>query len=77
MIIINVKPGVFSEHGHYAVLYGYTEEGFLVNDPYSADNSSRAWSYAELEDGIRNIWAFTAAATESEETTEAETVTEP
>jgi hypothetical protein len=77
MIIINVKPGVFSEHGHYAVLYGYTEEGFLVNDPYSADNSSRAWSYAELEDGIRNIWAFTAAATESEEATEAETVTEP
>ena len=57
-VILAMGPGDFTTSGHYIVLIAVEEGGFRVNDPNSRENSSRLWSYEELEGQIRNIWAM-------------------
>ncbi len=57
-VILAMGPGDFTTAGHYIVLVDYADGLFQVNDPNSAYNSSRLWSYEELEGQIRNIWAI-------------------
>lgn len=59
VIICSVGPGDFTLGGHFIVIYGYTDEGFQVNDPNCVARSRRIWSWEELEDQIKNIWVFT------------------
>ena len=56
-VILALGPGDFTSTGHYIVLTDVEEEGYRVNDPNSRVNSARLWTYEELEDQIRNIWA--------------------
>ena len=57
-IILAMGPGDFTTAGHYIVLTGLEDGGFRVNDPNSRTNSERLWTYEELENQIRNIWAI-------------------
>ncbi len=57
-IILAMGPGDFTATGHYIVLVGIEDGLYRVNDPNSRINSSRLWSYEELEDQIRNIWVI-------------------
>lgn len=58
MLICSVGAGDFTDQGHFIVIYGYNEEGFLINDPFSHENSSKAWSFQTLQTQIWNIWAY-------------------
>ena len=58
MIILSMGPGDFTIGGHFIVVYGYTEEGFLVNDPNCVARSRRVWTWEELKDQIKNMWLF-------------------
>ena len=60
-VILAMGEGDFTSSGHYIVLIGVTEEGFRVNDPNSVLNSQKIWTYEQLEDQIRNIWAIEVA----------------
>lgn len=57
-IILAMGEGDFTSTGHYIVLTGVEEDAFRVNDPNSRINSGKLWTYEELEDQIRNIWAI-------------------
>ena len=57
-IILAMGKGDFTSSGHYIVLSGLEDGKFIVNDPNSHANSTRRWSYEELEGQIRNIWAI-------------------
>ena len=57
-VILSMGPGEFTSSGHYIVLTGVEDGDFRVNDPNSRLRSQRLWSYEELEDQIRNIWAI-------------------
>lgn len=57
-IILAMGEGDFTSTGHYIVLTGYEEGGFVVNDPNSRVNSEKLWTYEQLEYQIRNIWAI-------------------
>lgn len=57
-IILAMGPGDFTSTGHYIVLTGMEDGFFRVNDPNSRANSEKLWSYEEIEDQIRNIWAI-------------------
>ena len=57
-VILAMGKGDFTYSGHYIVLTGVTEEGFRVNDPNSRENSRKIWTYEQLENQIRNIWAI-------------------
>lgn len=55
-------PGDFTTSGHYIVLTGGDGTGgYTIHDPNNPDNTSRLWTYAQLESQIRNIWAFNKA----------------
>ncbi len=60
-VILALGPGDFTTTGHYIVLTAVEEGGYRVNDPNSRVNSSRLWTYEELQGQIRNIWALSKA----------------
>ena len=60
VIICSVGPGDFTTEGHFILLRGYTEGGFLVNDPNSRERSEKVWPYQRLSGQIRNLWAISA-----------------
>ena len=57
-VILALGKGDFTTTGHYILLTGLEEEGFRVNDPNSRERSGQLWTYQQLENQIRNIWAI-------------------
>ena len=57
-VILVMGPGHFTTTGHFIVLTKYEDGAFSVNDPNSYKNSERTWTYEEIKDEIRNIWAI-------------------
>ena len=60
VIICSMRPGDFTTTGHFILIYGYDENGFLVNDPNRYSNSERVWDYDTLSGQIKNLWALGA-----------------
>ena len=58
LIICSMGPGDFTVGGHFLVVYGYTDEGFLLNDPNCVARSRKAWPYTEIGGQIKHIWVF-------------------
>ncbi|MCC8181546.1 MAG: C39 family peptidase [Clostridiales bacterium] len=61
-VICSVGEGIFTDNGHYIVLYAYNEsDGTLsIRDPNSPTNSAKRWSFADFSDQINNLWSFEA-----------------
>lgn len=59
-IICTLRPGDFTTEGHYIVIRGYDDSGFLVNDPNCIARSNQTWSYDKLYGQIKNLWAYTS-----------------
>ncbi len=57
-IIASMRPGDFTTEGHFIVIYGYDEEGFLVHDPNSRLRSEEEWTFKTLYPQIKNLWAY-------------------
>ena len=57
VLICSVKKGVFTAEGHFIVIYGYDETGFMVNDPKCVARSKRTWDYSEFGNQLKRIWA--------------------
>ncbi len=64
-VVVNVGPGDFTLHGHYMVITGYQDDQFVINDPFSVENSKTLWSYEKIENQIKNLWAIWLPATET------------
>lgn len=58
MIICSMRAGDFTDNGHFIVLYGYDDTGFLVNDPNSRIRSRQSWPYEKLSGQIKNLWGY-------------------
>ena len=58
IIILSMGPGDFTIGGHFIVIYGYTEEGFFINDPNCVARSRRTWTWEELKDQTKHMWVF-------------------
>lgn len=58
MLIASMRPGDFTQQGHFIVIYGYDKKGFCVNDPNSRKRSEQRWSFDTLKDQIKNLWAY-------------------
>lgn len=57
-IICAMGAGDFTSSGHYIVLIGLEDGRFIVNDPNSVANSSKLWSYEQIQGQIRNLWVI-------------------
>ncbi len=58
IIICAMGKGDFTISGHYIVIYGYDNEGFMVNDPNCVARSGRRWTFSEIETQIKSIWVY-------------------
>mgnify|MGYP002508544130 CR=1 FL=1 len=58
IIICAMRKGDFTISGHYIVIYGYDNEGFMVNDPNCVARSGRRWTFSEIETQIKSIWVY-------------------
>ena len=56
-VICVMGPGDFTTTGHFIVLIGMEDGAFRVNDPNSRANSSRLWTYEQIEGQIKNLWS--------------------
>lgn len=59
-IICSMRPGDFTTQGHFIMIYGYDEDGFLVNDPNCIARSNQHWDFETLRGQIKNLWAYSA-----------------
>lgn len=60
VIICSMRPGDFTTTGHFILIRGYDEEGFLVNDPNSEERSKKHWAYDTLYSQIKCLWSIGA-----------------
>lgn len=58
VLILSVKKGDFTNIGHFIVVYGYDENGFMVNDPFCKYKSSLQWSYDQLSKQTKAVWSL-------------------
>jgi hypothetical protein len=58
MLILAMHAGHFTSAGHFIVVYGYNNQGFMVNDPGSFDRSTMYWSYDIIGSEVDNIYAL-------------------
>lgn len=58
MIILSMGPGDFTSSGHFIVVCGYTEKGFIVNDPFSKIRSKIEWDYDTISNQWAGIWVY-------------------
>lgn len=63
IIICSMSAGDFTASGHFIVIYGYDEEGYLINDPNCVARSREHWSWDRLEKQIKNIWIYSSGQT--------------
>ena len=61
LVVCAMGPGNFTDNGHYIVIAGHNDSGFIIRDPNSPENSARTWSFDEFSDQIRNLWSFETA----------------
>ncbi len=58
-IISSVRPGDFTDSGHFIVLTGLDENGdLIINDPNSRENSRKHWDINRVMDQMKNLWVF-------------------
>ncbi len=58
VIVCSMRPGDFTTTGHFILIYGYDENGFLLNDPNRRSNSEKVWDYETLSRQIKNLWSI-------------------
>ncbi len=58
VIICSMKAGDFTDGGHFVVIYGYDEDGFLINDSNCVARSRQKWPYSALKKQLKNIWVY-------------------
>lgn len=56
-IICSMDPGDFTTAGHFIVVRGYDEEGFMINDSFCLYRSQQKWTYEQLGWQISGMWA--------------------
>ncbi len=58
-VIAAVRPGTFTNVGHYIVLYGIDDaDQIQVFDPNSASRSARRWGVVEVLNEVEAMWAY-------------------
>lgn len=57
-IICSMRAGIFTTTGHYIVIRDYKDGLFYVNDPNSLIKSQQGYTFQEIQNQIKNMWAY-------------------
>lgn len=59
-VICSMKPGDFTQTGHFIVIRGLTDKGkMLINDPNSIARSEKEWKFSTVLQQIKAAWTYT------------------
>ena len=58
VLICAMGQGDFTVSGHFIVIYGYGDSGFQINDPNCVARSRKEWTFEEIKDQVKKIWAY-------------------
>ncbi len=58
VLIASVKPGDFTNHGHFIVIAGKEGDQIRVQDPNSWTRTKQSWSRERLFPQIKNAWSY-------------------
>lgn len=57
VILVSLGPGRFTFVGHFVAIVDYDEEGYIINDPNSLENTLQKWAFEEIGP-VSNVWAI-------------------
>lgn len=60
LVICAMEPGDFTDAGHFIVVKGYSNGKLLINDPFSRENSGRAWDPETIRSQCSRVWNYEA-----------------
>jgi hypothetical protein len=61
VVIVSVKPGDFTDKGHFMVVTGMAPNGSVyIRDSNSVENSSHTWSAERIAKQAKGMWALSA-----------------
>ena len=58
VLICAMGAGDFTAAGHFIVIYGYDQDGFMVNDSNCVARSKKRWTFDEIRGQIKMVWAY-------------------
>lgn len=58
VVVCSMRPGDFTTTGHFILICGYDEKGFIVNDPNRRSNSEKRWDFQTISGQIKNLWGI-------------------
>lgn len=59
VLICSMRPGDFTDSGHFIVLCGIDEQGdIMIRDPNSRINSEKTWKIKKLVSQMKGAWAY-------------------
>lgn len=64
VLICAMGKGEFTTAGHFIVVYGYDQDGFMVNDPNCVARSRKQWEFDKISGQIKSVWSMHAAESE-------------
>ena len=67
VLICAMSAGDFTAAGHFIVIYGYDQNGFMVNDSNCVARSQKRWTFEEIRGQIKMVWAYEPRGKQIEE----------
>lgn len=58
LVALVLGPGDFTDSGHFILLIGRKNGGYVIRDPNDPKNTARTWTYEALRPQIKDIWAL-------------------
>ncbi len=57
-IICSMRPGDFTDIGHFIILTSYNNGEVTICDPFSLENSKKSWNYSQISSQIKAVWVY-------------------
>lgn len=57
-VICSMRPGDFTDIGHFIILTSYDNGNVTICDPFSLENSKKSWNYSEISSQIKAVWVY-------------------
>ena len=57
-VICSMRPGDFTDIGHFIILTSYDNGNVTICDPFSLENSKKSWSYSQISPQIKAVWVY-------------------
>ncbi len=58
LVALVLGPGDFTDSGHFILIVGRTDAGYIIRDPNCPQNTAQTWTYSRLQPQIHDLWSL-------------------